>query len=445
MKQVNLPNIQLRPYQVGIWTQMIINGCKKAFIVWHRRAGKDLVSLHILFTKAFLEVGNYWYILPQQNQVRKAIWEGVTGKGLDGEKHGSRYLDTLPNELIYSKNNSEMKIVLRHPDDLNKPGSIISFLGGDNYDALVGSGIKGCVISELALQKPNLYEIVIEPMLNETNGFVLFNSTPRGDGYAKDMFDFLTKKDKYFTEILTIEDTGVVPLERIEEERERGKFEEIIQQEYYCSWEGAILGAYYADSLKKAKFGEYPYDPRHPVSTVWDLGVDDATAIWWIQFIDGVIRVIDYYENHSYGLGHYADVVLNKDYDRYGCHYLPHDGRHRQLTVDEKAQSIQSQLIKLGLNNVSIIPKTSDLLADIQAVRGIIPLCQFNTSTIDGYRALKQYRREYDDARKKFKDTPLHDWTSHGADAFRIIPYIERTLNKKKIQRQSREWEGLKW
>ena len=444
--QIHLPNIQLRPYQVDIWNQIVNKGCKKAFIVWHRRAGKDLVSLQILFTKAFTDIGNYWYILPQQNQVRKAIWEGITGRGLDSESHGVRYLDTLPKELIFARNNSEMKLILKDPRDLNKPGSIISFLGGDNYDALVGSGIKGCVISELALQKPNLYDLAIEPMLNETKGFVLFNSTPRGDGYAKDMFDFLSKKEQYYTQLLTIEDTNVLDKSVIDEERERGKLEEVIQQEYYCSWEGSILGSYYSDSLRRAKFGEYPYDPRHPVYTMWDLGVDDSTAIWFVQFIEGAIRLIDYYENHSFGLGHYANIVLNRGYDLYSAHYLPHDGRHRQLTTDEQAQSIESQLIKLGLDNIRIVPRTTDLIADKQAVRSVIPMCQFNTKTLDGFRALKQYRREYDANRQKFKDTPLHDWTSHGADAFRILPYIENQINYKKHNRNSVSWGGItKW
>lgn len=437
--EISLPSIHLRPYQVDIWNKCVCEDVKKSFIVWHRRAGKDLTSIQIIVAWAMLEKGNYWYLLPQQNQVRRSIWEGIT-------KDGVKYLDTIPKELVFARKESEMKIILRDPQDPSKPGSIISFLGGDNYNSLAGSGIKGCVISELALQKPSLYDLIIEPMLKETKGKVLFNSTPRGEGYAKDMFDFLAKKEEYYTSLLTIEDTGVVDPADLEEERERGKPEEIIQQEYYCSWQGSIYGAYYADALKKAKFGEYPYDPRHPVFTMWDIGVDDAMAIWFAQIIDGAIRIIDYYENNTYGLGHYAQIVLGKPYERYSYHFLPHDGSHRQLTADEKSQSIQSQLMKLGLSNIKLIPRTNSVIEDIYSVRGILPLCSFNLATTkDGVSCLKQYHREYDEKRRKFKDTPEHDWTSHGADAFRILPFAEKIITKPQNSFKSKTFGGIKW
>ena len=439
-KKINLPAIDLRPYQIKVWSRLFKENIKKAFLVWHRRAGKDIFCLQVMFARALMEVGNYWYILPQQNQVRRSIWEGITSDG-------RRYIDLFPEELVFAKNNSEMKLTLRHPNDPSKAGSIITFLGGDNYDALVGAGIKGCVISELALQKPNLYDLVIEPMLKETKGWVLFNSTPRGEGYAKDMFDFLNSNDKYLTSLLTIEDTGVVNPEDLQEERQRGKPEEIIQQEYYCSWQGAIYGAYYADVLSRAKYGKYPYDPRHPVYTAWDLGLDDAMAIWFVQFIDGSIRVIDYYENTGFGLGHYANVVLNKPWgDSYRAHYLPHDANHRQHTSQEQTQTIEGMLLGLGLNRIERVPRTNDVIADIQATRGIIPMCEFNEDAKDGYTALKHYHKDYDEKRRKFKDTPEHDWSSHGADAFRIIPFIERDVNRnnKVGLRQTKKWGGVK-
>ena len=437
---INLPAIKLRDYQVDIWNKCVIDDCKKAFIVWHRRAGKDLTSIQIMLGWALKDKGNYWYLLPQQNQVRRSIWEGIT-------KEGTKYLDTIPKELVYAKKESEMKIILKDPQNPSQPGSIISFLGDDNYDSLAGAGIKGCVISELALQKPSLYDLIIEPMLKETKGRVLFNSTPRGEGYAKDMFDFLSKKPEYYTSLLTIEDTGVVNPDDLQEERERGKPEEIIQQEYYCSWEGSIYGAYYADMLKKARVGDYPYDARFPVLTMWDIGVDDAMAIWWVQFVEGSIRVIDYYENHTFGLGHYASIVLNKPYERYSYHFLPHDGSHRQLTTDEKAQSIQSQLQKLGLDNIHLVPRTSNVIQDIHAVRGILPLCSFNQETTkDGIACLKQYHREFDEKRHKFKDTPDHDWTSHGADAFRMLPYIDNFIKPNTVKKyKAQEFGGIEW
>lgn len=437
MKEISLPVLPLRDYQAKAWDYLWENDCKKAYLIWHRRAGKDLFCLQYLISRAITDVGNYWYILPQQNQVRRAIWEGITSKGF-------RYLDMIPPEVVYKKSEQEMKITLVHPEDPTKPGSIISFLGGDRYDTLVGAGIKGCIISEHALQRPNLYDLAIEPMLNESNGWVIFNTTPRGENHAHDMYKFIKGEPKYYTSLLTVDDTGVVSKEAIEEERKRGKPEEIIQQEYYCSFAGSIYGAYYADMLQKAEYGDFPYDPRYPVHTCWDLGVSDSMAIWFVQFINGTIRLIDYYENSTYGLAHYVSVIESKDY-RYAGHHLPHDGTHRQLTPTEKAQSIQGQLLTLGLNNVDVIPRTNDVYGDIQAVRGILPICRFNEKTKAGYEALKNYRRDFDEDRKCFKDTPLHDWTSHGADAFRMIPIVERTKVKLVKDYEPVTWKGGGW
>jgi hypothetical protein len=434
---INMPVLGLRPYQKPLWRKMVVDNVRKAFVVWHRRAGKDLTCLQILYTKALQEKGNYWYVLPQKNQVRRSIWDGITSMGM-------KYIDFIPPEIVFKKNKTEMKVILRDPKDPEKEGSIIYFLGGDNYDALVGAGIKGAVISEFALQKPNLYDLVIEPMLKETKGWVIFNTTPRGENHAKDMFDFIAKKEHYYASMLTIEDTGVVHPEDLEEERERGKPEEVIQQEYYCSFEGAILGAYYADFLKRYEhqYKEYPYNDKYPVHTMWDIGVSDSMAIWFVQIIENKPYLIDYYENHTYSLGHYTEVIQDKGY-RYSSHNLPHDGSHRQLTSTERALSIDAQLRGLGLKNVKVHKRTSSVIRDIQAVRAILPICHFNSSKVkDGYMALKQYRREYDEDRKKFKDSPLHDWTSHGSDAFRILPLLLKKGERPKKTKVHRAYKG---
>lgn len=421
MNLISLPVLPLRAYQAKIWDEIKEKIIKKIILIWHRRAGKDLFCLQFLISEAYPIVGNYWYILPQQNQVRRSIWEGVT-------KDGMRYLDFIPKELIYKKLDNDMKVVLRHPLKPSEPGSIISFIGGDNYDALAGAGLKGCVISELALQKPSLFDLIIEPILRETNGWVIFNTTPRGENHAKAMYDFLKNHPKYLASLLTIEDTGVVKPEDLDEERQRGKAEEIIQQEYYCSFEGAIHGSYYGDLLKRyeKQNGLFPYDAQYPVHTCWDLGIGDSTAIWFVQFIDKTIRLIDYYENSGFGWGHYAQIVKDKGYF-YAGHWLPHDGAKREGGSAERALSIKTQVQNLGLTNVQLVDRTANVYGDIQAVRGILSRCYFNElATKDGHDALKQYRKEWDEDRQKFKDTPYHDWTSHGADAFRMIPYVEK-------------------
>ena len=180
--EINLPLIELRDYQQEPWDKVFVDGIKKLSLEWHRRAGKDLFCLNVQIAYAMLNLGNHWFVLPEAQQVRNAIWEGITSEGV-------KYLDFIPKEMIHKMDNQQMKIYFKDPKDQTKAGSIISFLGGDRYDKRVGAGLKSVVISEHSLQKPNLYNLAIEPMLKETNGLAMFNFTPRGVNEATKMQD----------------------------------------------------------------------------------------------------------------------------------------------------------------------------------------------------------------------------------------------------------------
>lgn len=433
---IELPLLKLRPYQQDIWTRWFKERIRMMSLEWARRHGKDLFSLNIMIAEAMLEVGNYWHVLPESQQIRNAVWEGITSGG-------KRYIDYIPPELIHKLDNQSMKIYLKNPTDQSKPGSIISFVGGDRYDKRVGAGLKGAIVSEHSLQKPNLYDLAIEPMLKETKGWVIFNYTPRGENHATKMFDYLAKRPDCIASRITNDDTHQVSDAEINEERKRGKPEEIIQQEYFCSREGAIFGSYYGDVLKqnKNKIGRYPYDSGYPVHTLFDIGISDNMAIWFVQFIQKEIRVIDYYENTNYALGHYASVLQGKGY-LYAMHHLPHDGARRQLTDAEKAISIEQQFKDLGLRPIKLHPARHDIYGVIQRVRSILPRCYFNEETTkEGYEALKQYHREWDENRQIFKNTPCHDWSSDGADAFSIIVDIESNIERRPGT-VSKAWNG---
>jgi len=434
--EINLPLIKLRDYQQPIWDRWFKERVRRMSLEWARRHGKDLFSLNIMIAEAMIEVGNYWHVLPESQQVRSAIWEGVT-------KDGVKYLDFIPKELIHKKDNQSMKIYLVNPKDPSKEGSIISFVGGDRYDKRVGAGLKGAIVSEHSLQKPRLFDLAIEPMIRETKGWCIFNFTPRGENHATQMFDYLESNPKYIASRVTNNDTHLVTLEEIEEERKRGKSEEIIQQEYFCSREGSMEGAYYADMFNRYKknIGNYSYDSGYPVHTLWDLGISDEMVIWFIQFVGSDIRVIDYYENTNFALGHYASIIQGKGYN-YAMHHLPHDGNKRQLTEAEKAVTVENQLRNLGVWPIKIHEARRDIYGAIQRVRGILPRCYFNFETTkDGISALKAYRREWDENRNKFKDTPYHDWSSHAADAFSILPMIESKAVRRP-QTVSKKWDG---
>jgi phage terminase large subunit len=430
---MEFPLLTLRDYQKTIWDKWFIrrrdNPDERMMmsLEWARRHGKDLFSLNIMIAEAMLHVGKYWHILPESQQIRNAIWEGVT-------KDGVKYLDFIPKQLIYKTDNQSMKIYLINPKKPKEAGSIISLIGGDRYNKRVGAGLKGAIVSEHSLQKPNLYDLAIEPMLKETKGWVIFNYTPRGENHATKMWDWIETKPEYIASRVTIKDTGIVTEKDLQEERERGKPEEIIQQEYFCSREGAIYGSYYGDILNRNKenVGKFPHDAGYPVHTLWDLGISDSMAIWFVQFIQKEIRIIDFYENTNYALGHYASVLQGKGY-QYAIHHLPHDGNKRQLTAGERAITVQQQLKDLGVYPIKIHEARQDIYGAIQRVRSILPRCRFHQETTkDGYEALKQYQREWDENRQVFKNTPLHNWASHAADAFSILPLIESQQNVKR-------------
>jgi len=439
-KELKLPLLTLRKYQAKLWAEWFANANKnkRMSLEWMRRAGKDLFCLNIMIAEALREIGNYWFILPESQQIRKAIWEGIT-------KDGVRYLEFFPEALILKKDETTMTVRLKDPKSPNKVGSIVSFVGGDRYDKRVGAGLKGAVVSEHSLQKPNLYDLALEPMLKETGGWCIFNYTPRGQNHATDMFDYLqSKPEKYVVSKLTNDELHLISEEDINEERARGKPEELIQQEYYCSREGALVGSYYGDMLKRYidHVGKYSYDSGYPVHTLWDLGISDSMAIWFLQFIGRDIYIIDYYENTGYGLGHYASVLQGKGY-MYATHHLPHDGRKREMTTSEKAVTIEQQLKNLGLESIRVHEARHDIYGLIQRVRTMLSRCYFDKEkTRDGYEALKQYRREFDEKRNRFRDTPLHDWTSHAADAFSILPNIESSVVRKRRPLKSKQFTG---
>jgi hypothetical protein len=153
------------------------------------------------------------------------------------------------------------------------------------------------------------------------------------------------------------------------------------------------------------------------VHTAWDLGVNDSTAIWFAQiFRGGAINIIDYYESSGVGLDHYADILRQKDYT-YGDHLAPHDIEVRELG---SGKSRLETAYTLGIK-FRVVPKMK--VADgINAARMMIPKCYFDRdNTAEGLECLRQYRQDWDEKRKSFRDAPRHDFTSHAADAFRYL------------------------
>lgn len=210
----------------------------------------------------------------------------------------------------------------------------------------------------------------------------------------------------------------VLESERLEDKRLRPDI-------YGHIWEGEMLihadGAYYVAEMRECAAEEritnVPYDRATGVLTAWDLGIGDSTAIWFAQMVGAEVRLIDYYESSGVGLDHYVKVLNEKGYV-YDQHILPHDVRVRELGT---GKSRLETLDNLGVRNVTIAPQLG-IDDGIQAVRSIIPRAWFDKVKCErGIDALRQYRRDYDDKGMTWRGRPLHDWTSHCADAFRYL------------------------
>lgn len=423
-KVIELPHGGWRPrhYQMDYWNYRRAGGLR-AVLRWHRRSGKDEVMLHDTAISAMERVGSYWYMLPEAAQARKAMWAMIN------PKTGRRRIDdAFPAEIIEKKLEQEMMIQFKN-------GSTFQLAGSDNYDSLVGSSPVGLVFSEYALANPSAWGYLM-PIVEENNGWAIFNSTPRGKNHFRGMCELAKSRDDWFYSVQTAADTGVftnAQLLEILAQLQATHGEEygmaLWMQEYHVSFDAAMPGSIWGDCLTKLaasdRIGEFPYVPGYPVHTGWDLGYDDDTAIWFYQVIGFDIRVIRYEHERFKDVPFYADLLFDlkkKNGWVYGTHYLPHDARPRTLAAGGKSILQQFEAHRgRGLGRFAIA-KRLDVQEGIQAARATLPRCCFNeTDCEEGLDALKSYRREWDDELKIFSPTPKHDWASHGADAFRTV------------------------
>ena len=380
--------------------------------MWPRRAGKDTTSLQWMCFDAHEHTGNYWHLMPEAVQSRKAMWNGLN-------KDGKRIIDiAFPPALREKTLDNEMLIKL-------KCGSTVQFGGSDRYDALVGSNPRGVIMSEYAIANPRAYDFV-RPILAENGGWAVFPYTPRGRNHGYSLFEKLTQDNQSFAELLTCDDTGhmsedALALERVE------MSDELFLQEYYCDWNFGMEGAFLSKQMNRAeqegRITDVPCDESLLTHVCWDIGLRDSTALWFYQVGGGgQIRWIDYHEAHGEQLKYYADIIRSKPYVYGDALILPHDAGHERLG----SESIDRQLSVMGFGT-RVLKVERSVLPGIEACRVAIGKSVFDrVKTEQGRACLNAYQREYDDRRQVFKPTPLHNWASDGADSFR---YGVRAIN----------------
>jgi hypothetical protein len=301
----------------------------------------------------------------------------------------------------------------------------IRIYGADNPDRLRGIYLDGCVLDEFGDMNPTVWTQVIRPALSDRKGWAIFIGTPKGKNVFYDLWQNAEQDEDWSRLMLKASETGLLDDKELNDAR-RMMSEDEFNQEYECSFDAAIRGAYYgkefSDADAEARITSVPYDPSLPVHTAWDLGMSDSTVIWFVQAHGGETRWIDCLKGEGVGLDWYVKQLQDKPYV-WGNHYLPHDVRVRELGTGKSRLEV---LQELGLRNIEIAPRM-DVIDGIQALRMLLARSWFDKDNCKtGIEALRMYRRIYDDKRQEFQSHPYHDWTSHYADAARYFAIAHR-------------------
>lgn len=419
MTEIRLPsNWEPRDYQLPAWkylqTRILRQKPARACLIWHRRSGKDDLALNLAAIAAWSRPAEYWHMLPEAAQARKVIWEATS------PHTGKRRIDqAFPQELRTKTRDDDMTIRWRN-------GSLWRLVGSDNYESLLGSTPAGVVFSEWALADPKAWSF-LRPILLENKGWAIFITTPRGPNHAKTTFDMATSDPDWFGQVLTVDDTKIFSPEALEKERQEYIKEHgpedgqaLFDQEYYCSFDAALVGSYYGAYLtraqKEGRIGPIPIDRSVLVHTGWDLGIGDSTAIWFIQRAGREYRLIDYHEASGVGLDEYARI-LNEKRERYrwvyGNHCFPHDMAQRELS---SGKSRADTMRALGFTPTIVDQHSNG--DGVNAVRKLLDQAWIDPERCErGLNSLRNFRREWNDRLKMFGDKYLHDWASHGAKA----------------------------
>ena len=394
---VNFP--PLREHQRALYD------ARQRFNVWvcHRRFGKTVLALYQLIADAYANTSprpRYGYLAPLYRQGKVIAWDML--------KHLTR---PLPGTKI---NEAELRV------DLTGDRRIQIF-GADNPDALRGLYLDGAVFDEYAQMRPRIWSEVVRPALADREGWATFIGTPLGKNHFYDLYQQAHGQPTWHTALYTVDDTQVLPEAELASAR-AAMAPEQYAQEFGCSFESALIGSYYGSYLETAKaetrITRVPWEPSVPVHLAFDIGISDATAIWFVQAVGRMFHFIDYLEASDHGIEWYAKVIKEKPYTL-GRIYWPHDIEARDFSSDGRTRLAIAE--SLGLRPSVVVPR-GDIADGIAQVRTMFPRFLFDSEKCyEGLEALKAYRREWSETRKDWLDHPLHNYASHAADSLRTF------------------------
>ena len=397
-----MPNIVI-PYKPRALQKILhgqIDKHRFSVIVLHRRAGKTVMAInHMLkaaLTNKYLNP-RYAFISPYRLQGKATAWDYI--KQFAGKIPGTKF------------NESELRCDLAN-------GARITILGAENDQAIRGISLDGCVFDETQSIKPTIFPEVIRPALADRKGWCIFIGTPKGRNNFYQLYQSAIKNPKWYACTYKASETQILDDEELQAAKDVMS-KDLYEQEFECSFQAAITGSYYGtiieDLVREKRMVSNLFDEDIDVETWWDLGMNDQTAIWFVQRYKKEIRLIDYYENTGHGLDHYADVLKKKGFE-YSTHIFPHDVKVREL--GNYAKTRLEALLDLGIVG-EVAPKLS-IEDGIEAVRKNLINCWFDKDKCaTGIEYLKAYQKKWDDKAQVFKSKPLHNFSSHAADSFR--------------------------
>jgi phage terminase large subunit len=396
-------------YPRAVWKGFHESAARWRVAVAHRRAGKTVAFVNEAIKGALtcqLPSPRFGYVAPFLSQAKSIAWDYV-----------KRYCQPIPGVRF---NEAELRADLPN-------GGRVRLFGADNPDALRGLYFDGAILDEFGDMDPRVWTEVIRPSLSDRNGWGAFAGTPRGKNEFYRLRQRARKEDGWALWELRASETRILSLDELADAK-ASMDEAAYEREYECSFDASVEGAYYAKEMQQAeqqkRICRLPIEPTVKVDTAWDLGIDDATAIWFIQDVGKERRIVDYLEVSGEGLPQIVKRLEERGY-RYGRHVLPHDAEVRELgTGKSRTETLEA----LGLRNLEIVAQ-QEVADGINAVRMVIPKCWFDADRCErGIEALKQYRREWDGKRQTWRERPLHDWASHAADAFRYLATARQTV-----------------
>ena len=408
-----------RPLQVELHKMLDTN--RFNVLVMHRRFGKTVCAINHLLKRAIEEQKpnpRLAYIAPTYRQAKNVAWDYL--KQFSSKIPGTKYHET------------ELRCDLPN-------GARISLLGSENPSSLRGIYLDFAVMDEVADMPESIFPEVIRPALSDRKGGCTFIGTPQGHNYFHDLWEAAASTKGWARKMYKASETNLLDAEELEAARAT-MTDDQYNQEFECSWVANVPGSVYGKELQEAddagRITNVPPLSDYKIDTHWDIGMHDYTAIWMTQSLPGGrVNVIDFYQNQGEGLPHYVRTLHEKDYV-YGTHNGPHDLEVREMGT---GKSRREAAYNLGLN-FRVVPRLP-VEDGIHAARLLIPRCYFDRDNCrDGLEALRHYHRSYNERTRQFRDAPVHDWSSHAADAFRTAAIgleTQRLSNGKPPQRDA--------